>query len=495
MSIASELTALNGYILGAYDEINTKGGTVPANKNMANLASAIATISGGGGGGGGSDLSAQPRLTSYNRNTGVLTGTNLGTSGVVYVFDRMQNKGVAVATSSWSNTSITLSTPVDLANLTGTTSIWAVPSGGTESTKLLLRGDIAVTGYGRIYYKQADDSISYVQMTTTTHWNYLANNSTISKSFVIDGHTIFTEDIVGVEVGETPSITSAGFCRNFHNLNQPLYLNNISIIGQSLLSECPDFNQPVVLGVSSATISSDFLKSCTSFNQPLDLSMVSTVGGSFMESCTSFNQPVDLSSATTLGASFMKYCVSFNSPIDVSSVTAIQGASGLGYGFLSYCFSFNQPLSLPEVTSISNSFMDYCSMFNQPLSLPKVTSIGTYFMTYCYRFNQPLSLPNVTSIKSNFMAYTRSLASKVTLGAASVTAAYMFYDSYLLPELDVGSSTIVGTSLNQTLAVQSNTCKAYINGVTLTGANASTWKSTLADRTSTPYRKLIDGTA
>lgn len=48
MSIASELNALNGYILGAYDEINTKGGTVPANKNMANLASAIASISGGG---------------------------------------------------------------------------------------------------------------------------------------------------------------------------------------------------------------------------------------------------------------------------------------------------------------------------------------------------------------------------------------------------------------------------------------------------------------
>lgn len=50
MSIASELSALNGYILGAYDEINDKGGTVPANKNMANLASAIASISGGGGG-------------------------------------------------------------------------------------------------------------------------------------------------------------------------------------------------------------------------------------------------------------------------------------------------------------------------------------------------------------------------------------------------------------------------------------------------------------
>lgn len=51
MSIASELSALNGYILGAYDEVSDKGGTVPANKNMANLASAIASISGGGGGG------------------------------------------------------------------------------------------------------------------------------------------------------------------------------------------------------------------------------------------------------------------------------------------------------------------------------------------------------------------------------------------------------------------------------------------------------------
>lgn len=50
MSIASELTALNGYILDAYGEVSGKGGTVPANKNMANLASAIASISGGGGG-------------------------------------------------------------------------------------------------------------------------------------------------------------------------------------------------------------------------------------------------------------------------------------------------------------------------------------------------------------------------------------------------------------------------------------------------------------
>ena len=76
MSIASELTALNGYILGAYDEINTKGGTVPTNKNMANLASAIASISGGGGGG---DF----MIGDYHVISGTTTVTS--TTGTIYV--------------------------------------------------------------------------------------------------------------------------------------------------------------------------------------------------------------------------------------------------------------------------------------------------------------------------------------------------------------------------------------------------------------------------
>lgn len=44
MSIASELTNLRTNISNAYDAINTKGGTMPANKNTANLATAIASI-------------------------------------------------------------------------------------------------------------------------------------------------------------------------------------------------------------------------------------------------------------------------------------------------------------------------------------------------------------------------------------------------------------------------------------------------------------------
>lgn len=44
MSIATELQNLNDNILDAYDTVQAKGGTVPANKNMANLDTAIDSI-------------------------------------------------------------------------------------------------------------------------------------------------------------------------------------------------------------------------------------------------------------------------------------------------------------------------------------------------------------------------------------------------------------------------------------------------------------------
>lgn len=50
MSIATSLTKLETDITNAYNTINTKGGTIPSNKNTENLSTAINSISGGGGG-------------------------------------------------------------------------------------------------------------------------------------------------------------------------------------------------------------------------------------------------------------------------------------------------------------------------------------------------------------------------------------------------------------------------------------------------------------
>lgn len=105
MSIASELTALNGYILDAYDEVTNKGGTVPQNKNMANLAAAIASISGGGG---SIDLSGF--LGCTKAVTGSFGGSTPGTS---YYREVTHNLGITPKVAIY-----VISDPTDLASST-----------------------------------------------------------------------------------------------------------------------------------------------------------------------------------------------------------------------------------------------------------------------------------------------------------------------------------------------------------------------------------------
>lgn len=83
MTIASEITRINGNIADAYTAISTAGGTLPATQNSDNLAAAIATISGGGGGGDtvyainntGSTISQGDKVWLNKHNIPSVTGT------------------------------------------------------------------------------------------------------------------------------------------------------------------------------------------------------------------------------------------------------------------------------------------------------------------------------------------------------------------------------------------------------------------------------------
>lgn len=109
MSIASELSALNGYILGAYDEVNTMGGTVPQNKNMANLATAIGTIPTGGG------TTITPLSVTSNGTYTAPTGTayspvTVSVSGGITFGDWVLSTGTIVPTETIS-TDYTITLP------------------------------------------------------------------------------------------------------------------------------------------------------------------------------------------------------------------------------------------------------------------------------------------------------------------------------------------------------------------------------------------------
>ena len=49
MAIADTINSMKTNITNAYNAIQTKGGTIPTNKNLANLSTAINSISAGGG--------------------------------------------------------------------------------------------------------------------------------------------------------------------------------------------------------------------------------------------------------------------------------------------------------------------------------------------------------------------------------------------------------------------------------------------------------------
>lgn len=62
MAIADTINSMKTNITNAYNAIQTKGGTIPTNKNLANLSTAINSISTGGSGGGIEDVATVAAL-------------------------------------------------------------------------------------------------------------------------------------------------------------------------------------------------------------------------------------------------------------------------------------------------------------------------------------------------------------------------------------------------------------------------------------------------
>lgn len=159
----------------------------------------------------------------------------------------------------------------------------------------------------------------------------------------------------------------------------------------------------------------------------------------------------------------------------LTSLTGTENLRVIGNSFLSQANNFNQALDLRNVSTIGTNFLNYCTKFNKTLTLSSLVSVGNYFMANCELFAQSLTLPSI--FKSN--------------GTYFMNNCYQFVG----PLSCGGPSSSSGLSSNNyTLACNKNNVPMYTTGITLTGTNASVWKNRYADRTSSPYRKLILGT-
>lgn len=515
MSIASEITALNTNLTAAKNAVTSKGGSV-GDTGLAGLATEIASIPVGGG---GDEPAGEGTITGYNTATGEITGYGFGsTAGSVYLLDRETHTYVLQPHSTWSPTSITLTNPVDLSTIEGTTSLVAILNDGTWSTKQLITGQNAVSGYAKAYVKDFDTgNVKVVQISSADWSQFAVRNNGYAIQIVCGNETFYSDEVVGVQFGTDFDLDTLGArtLAYFVNLNQPLVIpEGVVTINTNFLSYCFNFNQPLSLPSTLINLSSgNFMYYCYSFNQPLTIpNSVTDIGSYFMSYCYSFNQKLTLpTSITQIKANFFGYNSSFNKPLIIP-----EGVTSIANEFLSYNYKFDQTVTLPStLTSIGQSFMYNCWAFNQPLVLPNtittigsgflnrnwsfdntitfptsLTTIGGGFMSECSSFNKPLVLPaSLTNIGDSFLFYCYSFAQPLTIPSSVTTIGTAFMQNcYSFSHITVNNA--VSPNDNSTLGVNYNYVKAYVKGRTIDGGGASVWTSNLPIRTSNPYRKF-----
>lgn len=484
-------------------------------------------------------------ITAYDTSTGVITGTGLGnTAGKVWLLNRDTHSYIEQATSSWSDTSITLTTPIDRSAIQGDTCFFVETSTGLNSHKFMVYGDgtLTVPTYGLVYVKEDDGSIT--KLTATSALSTLtggANN--FGKNVTIAGQTVNTAHIVGVQFGTASFTAPSNFLSGMMTLNQPVVFPStitFSTTATYMFRYDYLFDCPVIFASTHQRVGNYFLNTCTSFNQPLDVSMFKYMsmtyfmqncyafdqelklpehltstgfGTYFMQNCHIFNHQINLpDNSGILGNYFMANCNAFNQPLDLTGVTQINTY------FLNACYSFNKPLTIPYGCSIGNNFMNNCRSFdsiltlptsltitpsnfltgcysfNKPLNVSKVQSFNTYFLANCYAFDQPLDLSSCTTIQAYFMNNCFCYSQNLVITSRTTSIAANFCIGHYVGHPFTVSTTNSPTD-NASLSSTVGTCGAYLHGHTIYGSARSTWLTNLPNSTANPYRKLNDGEA
>lgn len=199
--------------------------------------------------------------------------------------------------------------------------------------------------------------------------------------------------------------------------------------------------------------------------------LVTALPKSFLSGCAHLTK-VDIAGtkATTIPNGAFSDCTNLNSNIVLPNT-----ATSIGSYFMQNCTNFNSSITLPsQLTSIGDWFMASCSSFNKEFVLPStLTTIGMQFLRFCSSFNQSLSLPStLTAIGSGFFYCCDAMVSSINVGSLAAT---------------------IATSTTMTLSTTKSTAKCYTTGITINGSNRAAWISRFANRTSSPYRKLING--
>lgn len=359
--------------------------------------------------------------------------------------------------------------------------------------------------------------------------------SIMPSTFTFNGNTYLRAQIISYAIGTDVTETPDCFLATSYNLTS-VSLTGITRIGSHFLDNCSSFDSQITIPSTVTEIGSDFMSGCESFDQAITFpASVTSIGGNclygctslnsqvtvlsqllslrgFMNACSAYNQPFTIPSTVTTLESLMTGCSSFNQPITIpNGVTEITS-------LLSDCAAFNQPITVPaSVTKISN-FIYHMSSFNSTVTFSEgLETVGYYCFYNCTAFNKPISLPStVDTINFSFLAACTAFNSAIDLGGASrieygfLQGATSFNQNITLPSTltyvnanqfmyncnSMVSTVTVNTSFTPSastnaLSTTNSSAACYTTGIKVGGTNGNAWRSVFANRTSSPYRKLL----
>lgn len=505
MSVADTISSMKSNILDAYAVVEDKGGTVPPEKNIENLAAAIATLEDAGVTPG--PYGALYYLSTQNGKT-VLRGVQLETEA---------DLNAMCTNSSGSTASITVK-GITIAKV----NIVKYAFGSARLTSL--PDYFCYSFYHLLEITDMPNTITTIGnyfLSNCTGFNntiFVSNNLTSLGIRFLANSTAFNRPVV---LSNTKLTTLGGyFMQNCKAFNSTLALPaSLQSIGDYVMNGCFSFNSPMTLPESVTAIGDAFMASCYLFNSTLTMpSSVHAIGMSFLFGCRGFNKPLTITGdgEASIGDQFMYQCTNFNSALTITGVGTIgayflancynytkelifdEHLSAIGEKFLYYAYGFNANLDMSKtaVTIIPNIFMNRCSnLVSYTPKLPQgLTTIGDNFMYYCSSLDTAPALPSsLTSIGSYFMNWCGALCSTLTLPnkLQSIGAYFVYRCGAFTGPLSIPSSLTTMTTSEFTLAHPMGNAPQYKYGVKLTGPGATAFKTNYPDSTGTFKRKLI----
>ena len=438
MSISSALVAAQGRVADCYTAISNKGGTLPATQNLANMPTAINSISGG----------STPVINSLNVTPTTSAQTITAPSGI----DGYSPVNVNAVTSS-------IDANISAGNIKSGVSILGVSGSVTE-----LKGEtrsVSLTNSSGQTFTPTSGKNGITSITVTP------NNQARSVTPSTSSQTLNVNS--GYSGNGTISVSAVTSSID-NNITAGNIKKDVTILGVTGTyegggggyTELPSYQ--VSNGVASR-------RSCTlTGNEFINITSVGDYGLYYaFYNCTGLTGALNLSSLSSVGSNGLYYafynCTGLTGNLNLSSLTSI-GESGLGTAFQS-CSGLTS-VDLSSLSSVANyglgnAFQSCSGLTSVDLSsLSSVGSNGLGNAFYWCRRLTSVDLSSLSSVGSGGLSNAfRSCTGLTDVYFNSLTTTS--FGSYKNQFNNMLSST--GTSKTHTLHFPSN-LQSKISGLT-----------------------------